>query len=192
MFHVSNKQQCNLTVFLVPRPSQSADLAFERGLGTAVSCFQLFQYGCCVFSWRSFVFAQLGGAPVGRSWGTWGYPLGSVQGLGDAMLNSSSALWHLSPFPQPWLQYWLLSAPPSAHPVPSATVTPTSLLPNHLLFARLTESSLPLRVQFSGDCLTTNTSFVPFLSPGNLGFKQTCGSRKIQAQLVLPGSWWCR
>lgn len=93
----------------------------------------------------------------------------------------SSSLWH---WPQRWTffsyRYCSLSilrcmtcpqSPQSPYPCPTS-----------FLFASPAESSSPLRVQFSGDCLTTNTSFVPFHSPGNLGLMQPCGSRKIQVQ----------
>lgn len=96
-----------------------------------------------------------------------------------------------------WQQHWLFSALPPASPsiphcLPPGSPQPPHLCPTRLLFASPAENSLSLRVYLSGDCLTTNTSFVPFLSLDNLGFMQGCGSRKIQIQAEHSVRWWLR
>lgn len=54
------------------------------------------------------------------------------------------------------------------------------------------QNSLLLWFYLSGDCLTTNTSFIPFPSLDNLEFMQGCGSRKIQVQVQCLVRLWLR
>lgn len=120
-----------------------------------------------------------------------------VAGRRNGHLCFSFRPWLISPSPRRWQQHRLFSDVPSAslsipHSLPPSSPQPPRSHPTSLFFTSATENSLSLWVYLSGDCLTTNTSFVPFLSPGNLGFMQGCGSGKIQVQAECSIRPWLR
>lgn len=162
-------------------------------------------YSFCVLSQRRFLFVGLAGLlPAGRGGWHWIAPRGSTKdnlpqvwpgpGCCNSQICFSSGPWLMSPSPRHWQQRWLFADVPPA----SLSILP-SLLPGSphpcpmgLLFTRPAENSLSLQFYLSGDCLTTNTSFMPFLSLDNLEFMQGCGSRKIQVQAERLVRLWLR
>lgn len=165
-------------------------------------------YGFCVLSQRRFVFVWLAELlPAGRGGWHWLALWGSTrtpscrldQGLGGKTAKSALAWGHGSSPHLPGtgsstgcLQMSLLLLWASCPACLPGSPQPPHPCPVRLLFTSPAENSLSLRFYLSGVCLTTNTSFKPFLSLNNLEFMQGCGSRTIEIQAECLVRLWLR